>query len=385
VAAPALRSIQGVIKNEIKINIIKHPNRIIIMPERYVYGSLTRISNLETRPFSVQPLEKNDWETGDYVVGKFIPSNNPIHEEVETTTGRLLRLLPGDMLVGALGVRKATKENVGDWHLIGKDGKMQDICGSGMFGAETDFSKTWGPSANFVYQGHVLRGGTKVCMKDFVPNTTKPTEYSSPTILIIGTSMSCGKTTAARVIIHQLKSIGIRKVVGTKLTGAGFLHDNLSMKDAGADVVYDFVDAGLPSTILPEHQYQQCLQKLLSFISLERPDVVVAEAGASPCEAYNGDVVLKSKLLKEGKATRPNLTILCASDPYAAVGAIKLLEQNAGIHPDLVTGLVTSTSAGLELVRGMCDVPALSFTSEEGINTLTRLLAELFGDHRRSC
>jgi len=347
------------------------------MPERYVYGSLTRISNLDTTPFFVQPLQKSNWETGDYIVGKFIPSDNPIHEEVETTTGRLRQLMSGDLLVGALGVRKATKENVGDWHLIGKDGKMQDICGSGMFGVETDYSKSYGPSAHFVYQGHVLREGTKVCMKDFVPKV-KPKKYSSPTILIIGTSMSCGKTTAARVIIRQLKNIGINKVVGTKLTGAGFLNDKLNMEDAGADVVYDFVDAGLPSTILPAKEYKQSLHKLLSVISSESPDVVVAEAGASPCEDYNGDVVLEA--MKGIQASTSNLlTILCASDPYAAMGATKMLEK-AGIRPDLVTGYVTSTSAGLELVRGVCDVPAITFNSEEGMTELTKLLTDLFGN-----
>ena len=34
-------------------------------------------------------------------------------------------------------------------------------------------------------------------------------------------------------------------VIGTKLTGAGRYRDILAMRDAGADYIFDFVDAGL--------------------------------------------------------------------------------------------------------------------------------------------
>lgn len=42
------------------------------MEKRYIYGSLTRISDLELYPFEVEKImDKDLWETGDYVVGKY--------------------------------------------------------------------------------------------------------------------------------------------------------------------------------------------------------------------------------------------------------------------------------------------------------------------------
>lgn len=90
-------------------------------------------------------------------------------------------------------------------------------------------------------------------MKDFV-SPFPDYRYDCPTILIIGTSMSDGKTTVARVIIHQLKQMGL-KVIDAKLTGVGRYQDILAMSDAGADQVFDFVDVGLPSSICTPDEF----------------------------------------------------------------------------------------------------------------------------------
>ena len=49
------------------------------------------------------------------------------------------------------------------------------------------------------------------------------------------------------------------------------------MKDAGADAVFDFVDVGLPSSILDADEFRERLQDLLGLIAEAKPDVVVAE------------------------------------------------------------------------------------------------------------
>jgi hypothetical protein len=40
------------------------------MKPRYIFTSLTCISDLPEVPFSVEPLPRREWETGDYVVGE---------------------------------------------------------------------------------------------------------------------------------------------------------------------------------------------------------------------------------------------------------------------------------------------------------------------------
>ena len=336
------------------------------MFEKYFFSALTRISDLESRAFDVRPLPREQWQTGDYVLGEVIPPLHK-HSHVELTNGRMAKLLEGDVVVGAFGVRRATLEVVGDWQSIGSDGQMEDLTDAGFFGRVTSISFLESPLTSHVYRGHVLRDGQKVRMQDFVP-TLPERCYECPTVMIIGTSMSAGKTTAARIIIHQLKQIGL-KVIGAKFTGAGRYRDILAMGDAGADRIFDFIDVGLPSSVCPPEEFRISVRQLLTMIAAEEPDVVVAEAGASPFEPYNGDVVLEE--MKE----QIRCTVLCASDPYAVVG----VSQSFGLTPDLVTGIATSTSAGVELVEKLTEVKALTTPNPKYLPDLMQILKEKLG------
>lgn len=327
---------------------------------------MTRISDLDSRPFEVHPLPRAQWATGDYVVGEVIsPSGN--HLVVELPTGRMMEVMEGDLLVGAFGVRRATLEAVGEWQSIGEDGVMQAMTEGGLFGRVTSQSFLSPPMASMTYQGHVFRDNQKVSMQDFVSDVST-VDYQCPTVMVVGTSMSCGKTTSIRSIISQLKKLDL-KVVGVKFAGAGQYHDILSMEDAGADAIFDFVDVGLPSTVCPEEQFRVSIQQLLAKISAEKPDVVVAEAGASPLEPYNGTVVLDE--IKEQICC----TVICASEPYSVLALI----QSFGLHPDLISGVATSDSAGVELVEKLTGVKALSLPQRESLPQLQKLLQEKLG------
>ena len=209
----------------------------------FIYGSLTRISDLQQKHFGVQALDCKTWETGDYVVGRYLGVEDKRVREKhveELTNGTLQPLVRGDLVVGSFGCRAATQEVVGDWRLIGPDNIMHDISGSGMFGLETSHSPFYFPSPTFIYQGHVVRGGRKIRMKDFVPRGILPSGPPlCPTILLVGTSMSSGKTLTGQTILSLLQAEGFQRIVGAKLTGCGYYHDiNSSSKDAYA--VLDF-------------------------------------------------------------------------------------------------------------------------------------------------
>ncbi len=333
------------------------------MLTRYFFTSMTRIGDLQARPFEVRPLSREQWATGDYVVGEVVsPSGKaPI---IELTTGRMVEVLDGDLVIGAFGVRRATLEVVGDWQHIEADGRMEALTEGGLLGKATSLSFMVDNLPPLVYRGHVVREGTKVCMKDFVPDIPI-IPYQCPTIMMIGTSMSSGKTTTARVIIHELKRAGF-KVVGSKFAGAGQYHDILTMRDAGAEKTYDFMDVGLPSSICAPEEYRIALRKLLSLIAAEKPDVVVAEAGASPFEPYNGSIVLEE--IKEQIAC----TVMCASDPYAVVG----VSQSFGLTPDVISGIVTDTSAGVELVEKLTGLPAITISDRPSQLQLMEVVLE---------
>lgn len=333
------------------------------MTDRYVFTSLTRISDLRARRFAVQPLARGDWAHGDYVVAEVLPQP-PSPYGVELDNGRMIEVLPGDQLVGAFGKRAATLEGVGDWAAIGDDGRMVALTAAGLFGKGTSLSPEMSRILELQYVGHTLRNGNKLTMRDFV-TAVPERRFEIPVVLLLGTSMSAGKTTTGRLIVHELKADGL-SVAGAKLTGAARYRDVLSFADAGADHIYDFVDAGLPSTVVEPEVYRAAIGPLLSRIAASGVDVLVAEAGASPLEPYNGATFVEM--------LRDNIrcSVLCASDPYAVLG----VQTAFGFEPDLVCGPASNTEAAVALVKKLTGLEALNLLDPSNLCKLRNLLHE---------
>jgi Domain of unknown function (DUF1611_C) P-loop domain len=327
-------------------------------------GSVARIADFGSDPPPPEPLPREQWATGDYVVGEVLDSGE-LPCRIETASGRIARTAPGDLVLGALGVRAATLEAVGDWRGVGADGVMQQLTAACVFGRCTSLSAWTHPLADVRYRGHAIHDGRKLTMREFATHGATPGELRAPVILIIGTSMSAGKTVAGMAIVRRLKRMGLR-VAGTKLTGVARLSDTLAFRDAGADFIADFVDAGLPSTVVDPGEFEEAMQTLFGKLAAAEPDVVVAEAGASPLEPYNGDAAVR--LLGD----RVRCTVLAASDPYAVVGVMNAFQT----APDVVSGRAASTRAGIELVEKLVGIPALNPLDEESLERLDGLLAE---------
>jgi hypothetical protein len=334
--------------------------------DRCTFGSLTRITDLDRRPFDVDPLAPADWDTGDYVVGVVTDASG--HRAIELPSGRDMEVAEGDAVVGAFGTRQATLEMTGSWRDIGEDRRMHALTRAGLFGHVESRSTLIQRPVELRYYGHVHRDGDKMTMTRAVaPVEAQP--FTTPTVLFVGTSMSAGKTTAARIVTRRLKRLGL-DVLGAKVSGAGRYRDVLSIQDAGADWGLDFVDAGLPSTVVPEDTYRTALRQLLSRMAQRPADVAVVEIGASPLEPYNGAVAVEE--LQDTLA----MTVLCASDPYAVIG----VEDAFGmLSPDLVTGIATNTAAGVSLLDQLTDVPAFNIRDNETHDRLDALLRDRLG------
>lgn len=330
---------------------------------KHIHASLTRITDLSNEDYDVQRLDRSHWATGDYVLTEVRSTSRAT--QVELVTGRMSEVTVGDQVVGALGVRAATLEAVGSWQAATDDQQLHAMTAAGIVGRVTSQSSFIPNPMGLGYLGHVVRNGNKLCMKDFV-GTSSGRPLDCPVILLIGTSMSSGKTTSARVIIRRLCRMGLR-VAGAKLTGAGRYRDILAMSDAGAETIHDFVDVGLPSTVCDPTEFEDSLDILLSHIGASEPDVLVAEAGASPLEPYNGDVAVK-RLKRHVRCT-----VLCASDPYAVVGVTK----GFGFDPDLVTGVAASTSAGVDVIRKLAEQPALNLLDPNCYDELDQILVKV--------
>jgi hypothetical protein len=285
------------------------------MKPHYFFSSVTRNSDLWLTPFKTLMLDRSDWNTGDFVVGRTTGKRNRLYE-CETKTGRMADMVRGDLLIGALGERAATLEGVGDWRAVAENLELEALTSAGLLGRATSISPMLPDLMRLEYLGHVTRDGNKVGMMDFVV-PVKPM-------------------------------------------------DILKFGDAGASAVFDFVDAGLPSTVCPESTFRQALELLLSKVAACNADVLVAEAGASPLEPYNGATVVDYL----GDLTR--FTVLCASDPYAVLG----VQTAYGAHmtADLVSGPAANTTAATRLVRELSGHRALNLLDR---NTYPELVALL--------
>jgi len=102
-----------------------------------------------------------------------------------------------------------------------------------------------------------------------------------------------------------------------------------------------------------------------------KPDVLVAEAGASPLEPYNGDIAI------DALQKHVRLVGLSASDPYAVVG----VQTAFGLTPNLITGPATNTSAGIALAEKLTGIPALNLLDPDAaLPKLGRILRDALPD-----
>ena len=333
------------------------------MKPHYFFTSVTRNTNLWQLPFDLRRLDFKDWSTGDFVAGRVTGKRNRLYR-CETKTGRMADMVRGDLMIGALGRRAATLEGVGDWRAVGDNLELDALTGAGLLGKATSISPMLPELMRLEYLGHVTRDGKKLGMADFV-SPAEPRKLEIPVVLLIGTSMSAGKTSSGQVIIRALTYLGLRVVAG-KLTGAARYRDILKFRDSGATHVFDFVDAGLSSTVCSESRYREALELMLSKIACCEADVVVAEAGASPLEPYNGTMLVN--YLKDQTC----FTILCASDPYAALGVQAAFGEH--LQADLVAGPAANTNAAIQLVHELTGLEALNLLDRRSYPRLTVML-----------
>lgn len=328
-------------------------------------ASLTRIADFDKNPYDVHPLNHDEWENGDYALTEVTGTPSELYK-VEVCNGDMIPVVPGDQVIGALGRREATLEGVGSFDAVISN-RMNALTSAGLLGVFTSFSIMLPRPMELVYRGHIVRDGRKLNMRDFRLRT-KARGFYVPTILIVGTSMNAGKSVTGRRVCEVMSAAGLR-IIAAKLTGAGRYRDIASFRKYGAVEVYDFVDAGLPSTVVPEEEFRVAVRPLLAHINSRRPDYLIAEAGASPLEPYNGDTAIDE--LGENIVC----TILCASDPYAVVG----VRQGFTLEPDLVAGPAAQTTAAIELVRKLTGLPAINVIDRRTIPRFREFLEHRLG------
>jgi hypothetical protein len=281
---------------------------------------------------------------GDLVVAK-VKTDSSTYNRLELTTGRMARLNPGDVIVGALGARRALRGYVGEVPeelAIGDDFDLLNM--GGVMGRCTGFHHEMGPPMRLEYLGAVVRDGRFLNMADFALTPAPYTPGTTPVIAVAGSCMHAGKTRAASELIRRFSESGYRVAAG-KLSGVACLKDTLEMRDNGAMHTLSFVDLGLPSTVGLE-DLGWAARTIIGNLAATDADVVVVELGDGILGGYNVGSILDDETVRKSLAA----TVFCASDFVGAWGGVELLKQK-GLVPDVIAGSVTDSRMGVDFIR----------------------------------
>ncbi|MDH3806760.1 MAG: hypothetical protein OEU90_14995, partial [Gammaproteobacteria bacterium] len=295
-------------------------------------------------------------------------------------SGRMATVNQGDIVVGALGHRKAlrgysghlpTELSAGDTIQLLNIGGVLGVCDSANPDVGAPFDcKVLGTVLHFPFLGERIgvpaRAGEK-SLDSEAPLDTR----GVPVVALAGTCMDSGKTAAACAIVGRLRHLGLH-VAACKATGVSLRRDILAMEDAGASETMIFSDLGIVTTTADNGP--ALTRALLTGLAEHKPDVIVLELGDGLLGAYGVEAILSDASIRSALTA----VILCANDPVSAWGGSRLLRDQFDIEPTVVTGPATDNAVGIDQIAERLSLPAVNALSN-GV-ALGDLVAELLQD-----
>ena len=289
-------------------------------------------------------------------------NNKNRYNQLELTSGRMATVNQGDIVVGALGHRNALrgysghlpeKLSVGDSVQLLNIGGVLGICDSANPDVGPPFNcEVLGTVLHFPYLGERIGVPARVGANKLDPDI-KLVTGGVPVIAMAGTCMDSGKTAAACAIVSRLRHLGFH-VAACKATGVSLRRDILAMEDAGAQQTMIFSDLGIVTTTAKNGP--ALTRSLLTGLAAHEPDVIVLELGDGLLGAYGVEAILSDEAINDALTG----VVLCANDPVSAWGGAKILREQYGIEPLVVTGPATDTAVGVDQIAERLELPAIN-------------------------
>ena len=289
-------------------------------------------------------------------------TNKSTYNTLELTSGRMAKVVKGDIVVGALGHRKALfgysghvpqSVRAGDIIQMLNIGGVLGICDSVNPDKGKPFDcRVLGVVLHFPYLGERIGVPARVGHKK-LDQGAKLDTHGVPVVALAGTCMEAGKTAAACAVISRMRHRGL-VVDAFKATGVSLRRDILAMEDAGARRSAIFTDLGIVTTTRANGP--ALTRTMLTELSAGKPDAIVFELGDGILGTYGVDAILECPDIRSALTG----VILSANDPVAAWGGVKLLRERFGIDPCVVTGPSTDNAVGVEIITTQMGVSAFN-------------------------
>ncbi len=259
------------------------------------------------------------------------------HAAIELAHGRRAAMFVDDEIVVAYGNRYAPDQFEAELpdHL----GPCDLVAAGGLASAVRSSHAKMRPATRLEPIGLLCdAAGERINLSDGVLDAPPVTGGPRPvTVAVVGASMNSGKTTTAANLVRGLRLAG-RKVGAAKITGTGAGGDVWLLSDAGAFPVYDFTNAGLPSTYLAGHDaVRGIFTALTDRLAADGCEVIVLEVADGVFQRETADLVLDPVF-----ADRVDAVLFASSDALGACAGVGWLRER-GLAPIAVSGVLSSS------------------------------------------
>ena len=299
-----------------------------------------------------------------------------VYNDLELENGRMAKIELGDVVVGALGTRRALQGFVGEIPASLAVGDTLHILNrGGVIGRSTTDHKDFGRPFPVELLGTVTKGGQPVNIADDVIPTVECLNGVTipPIVIFSGTGMNSGKTYACAQAIQQLTKRGY-VIHGGKLNGIACRRDLIAMEDHGASRTLSFLDLGFPSTAgLDFPEIARVTRSAIVALADGAPDAIFLELG----DGVIGDYGVLATVGQPELIPAVKAHVFCACDLLGAWGGHRFLEEN-GVAIDVFCGPVTDTAVGVDFITNTFGLPALNSRLEpqEFATTIESLLGK---------
>ncbi|MFZ9085715.1 MAG: hypothetical protein ACO3C6_03965 [Steroidobacteraceae bacterium] len=296
------------------------------------------------------------------VVAVEILTSKGSYNTLELASGRMAKVARGDVVVGALGHRKAlfgysghlpTTLKPGDVIQMLNIGGVLGVCDSVNPEKGRPFDcKVLGVVLQFPFLGERIGVPARVGSRTLEAEAALDTRRV-PVVALAGTCMEAGKTAAACAIVSRMRHRRLT-IDAFKATGVSLRRDILAMEDAGARRSMIFTDLGIVTTTAATGP--ALTRTMLTNMAEGTPDVIVFELGDGLLGAYGVEAILADAGIRASLSA----VVLSANDPVAAWGGVRLLRERFNIEPCVVTGPATDNAVGVDIIRDQLGVAAFN-------------------------
>jgi hypothetical protein len=259
------------------------------------------------------------------------------HQKVELGHGRRAAMFVGDEIVVAYGNRYAPDQfeaeipdDLGPCELAAAGGVASRVASAHVKMLPATELEPIGLLADDT--------GHRVNLQDAVLPRGPATDRPRPlTIAVVGASMNSGKTTTAAHLVRGMRAAGIN-VGAAKITGTGAGGDVWLLADAGAFPVYDFTNAGYPSTYkIGPDAVRDIFTGLNDRLAADGCDVVVLEIADGVFQDETAALMVDPLF-----AERVDALLFASYDALGASAGVRWLHEH-GLAAIAVSGVLSAS------------------------------------------